>query len=167
VVPLVFWFGNRKWGLSSSLDHICAAVIPARPPSLRYDWRRAGGWHLAMVAGVLVGAWVAANWLSPPDASVAISSATAADLRALGLSDLTGLFPREVFSWAALLSVPGLLLLVLGGFLVGFGARYAKGCTSGHAISGLATLNLSSLIAVLGFFVGGLIAANLLLPRIL
>jgi uncharacterized membrane protein YedE/YeeE len=50
---------------------------------------------------------------------------------------------------------------------VGFGARYANGCTSGHAISGLANLQLSSLLAVIGFFTGGLISVHFLLGWIL
>ena len=52
-------------------------------------------------------------------------------------------------------------------FLVGFGTRYADGCTSGHAIMGLSLLNLGSLIATAGFFVGGLVVSNLLVPLIL
>jgi uncharacterized membrane protein YedE/YeeE len=98
---------------------------------------------------------------------VAISTATQADLTALGLTDLSGLAPKEVFTWSALLTLPGLIMIVGGGFLVGFGTRYANGCTSGHAISGLSALRLTSLVAVLGFFLGGLIATHMLLPSIL
>jgi uncharacterized membrane protein YedE/YeeE len=54
--------------------------------------------------------------------------------------------------------------MVIGGFLVGFGTRYAGGCTSGHAISGLSNLQFASLIATIGFFAGGLIATHLLYP---
>jgi hypothetical protein len=98
---------------------------------------------------------------------VAISAATQSDLRALGLTDLSGLLPREIFSWEALATPAGLLIIGVGSFLVGFGARYAGGCTSGHAISGLSTLKRSSLAAVVGFFLGGLISAHFLLPLIL
>ena len=72
-----------------------------------------------------------------------------------------------MFSFAALLSLPGVILVLVGGFLVGFGARYANGCTSGHAISGVSNLQLSSVVVVIGFFIGGLISAHLLLPVIL
>lgn len=167
VVPFVFWYGGRRWGISASLRHVCAAAVPAGLAYFRYDWRRTGGWQLAMVAGVVAGGLVAAVFLPSPDPAVAISPETAADLRALGLSDLTGLLPRELFSWQGLLTPAGALLVGVGGFLVGFGARYAGGCTSGHAISGLSTLRLDSLAAVIGFFVGGLVSVHLLLPLIL
>jgi uncharacterized membrane protein YedE/YeeE len=167
VVPFVYWYGGMKWGVSSSLQHLCAATIPAGIGYLRYDWRRIGSWQLAMVTGIVVGGFVAAKVLAPAELLVGISPATAADLRALGLTDLTGLAPSEVFGWGALLSPAGIGMVVVGGFLVGFGARYADGCTSGHAISGLAGLQLSSLVAVVGFFVGGLLSTWVFLPLIL
>ena len=102
-----------------------------------------------------------------PTGAVQISDATSADLAALGLTDFTGLVPAELISWDSLTTLPGFIVIVLGGFLVGFGTRYAGGCTSGHAISGLANFQLPSLIAVLGFFAGGLIATYFLLPLIL
>jgi hypothetical protein len=88
-------------------------------------------------------------------------------LQALGLSDFSGLVPPELFSWSSLTSGPGLVAIVLGGFLVGFGARYAGGCTSGHAITGLATLQGASLLAVVGFFIGGLFTTYVLFPLLL
>jgi len=167
IVPFVFWYGGKKWGMSSSVRHLCAMVVPAGIPYFRYDWKRLGGWHLAMAAGVLVGAALA-TWLLPtPDPSVAISAATRADLQGMGLTDLSGLLPREIFSWEGLATPAGLIIIGAGSFLVGFGARYAGGCTSGHAISGLSTLRRSSLAAVIGFFVGGLISAHFLLPLVL
>ena len=56
------------------------------------------------------------------------------------------------------------MVLAVGGFLVGFGTRYAGGCTSGHAISGLSNLQLPSLVAVIGFFIGGLVMTHLIFP---
>jgi hypothetical protein len=167
VVPFVYWYGGRKWGVSSSLQHLCAATIPAGIGYLRYDWRKIGSWQLAMAAGIVVGGFIAARVLAPAVLLVEISPATVADLQALGLTDLTGLAPSEVFRWRALLSPAGIGVVVVGGFLVGFGARYADGCTSGHAISGLANLQLGSLAAVAGFFVGGLVSTWVLLPLIL
>jgi uncharacterized membrane protein YedE/YeeE len=104
--------------------------------------------------------------LAPPPA-IAISARTVDALRALGLHDFSGLAPREVFAWSALLTVRGLVSIVLGGFLVGFGTAYAGGCTSGHAIAGLADLQPASLLAACGFFVGGLATTYLLLPIVL
>ena len=51
---------------------------------------------------------------------------------------------------------------VLGGWLIGFGARWAGGCTSGHGISGALQLVISSWLAALCFFIGGIAAAFLL-----
>ena len=167
VVPFVYWYGGRKWGVSQSLQHLCAATAPGKIEYLRYDWRKEGAWNLTMVVGVVAGGFVGGRLLSGPEDEVAISEATRSDLAALGVRDFSGMMPSDVFSLEALLTPAGLVMILLGGFLVGFGARYANGCTSGHAISGLANLQLSSLVAVVGFFVGGLISAHFLLGVIL
>ncbi|MFN3597099.1 MAG: YeeE/YedE family protein [Rubricoccaceae bacterium] len=170
VVPLLLVFGGKVFGISANLRHACAAV-PApsslKPSFLRYDWKKSGLWNLVFVAGMAAGGALSAWLIGVPDAGASISSATQADLRALGVADLSGLVPTEFFSWSALLSPAGLLMLVGGGFLVGFGARWAGGCTSGHAISGLADLQLPSLVAVVGFFIGGLFVTWIVLPLLL
>lgn len=166
VVPFVYWYGGKKWGVSSSLQHLCAATIPGRIEYFRYDWWKKGAWHLVMAAGMLVGGFLGARVLSRADHVVAISEATRADLLALGITDLSGMVPSDVFAFEALLTLPGAVIILLGGFLVGFGARYANGCTSGHAISGMSNLQLSSLVVVIGFFVGGLVSVHLLLPTL-
>lgn len=168
VVPFVYWYGGKKWGVSSSLRHLCAATIPAGLEYFRYDWKGEGGWHLAMAAGMVAGGALAVTVLSGPEPLyVAISPETVAELRALGITDFAGLLPSDLFTFRSAASLPALVVIVGGGFLVGFGARYAGGCTSGHAISGLANLQASSLVAVLGFFAGGLIATHVLLGLIL
>ena len=161
-VPVLLLFGNRAFGFSSNLRHLCAAVFPGRTEFFRYDWKGEGGWNLVFLAGTVAGGFVAAHVLGLPD--IALSDATKADLSTLGLHDFTGLAPRQVFDWASLLTLRGLVLIVGGGFLVGFGTAYAGGCTSGHAIAGLADFQLPSLVAVLGFFAGGLLATHVLLP---
>ncbi len=166
VVPLVYWYGGRKWGISQSLQHLCAATLPRRIEYFLYDWWREGSWSLAMVAGIVAGGFVGGRVLSSPDHVVGISEATRADLTGLGITEFGGMLPADVFSFASLLTPAGITIVVVGAFLVGFGARYANGCTSGHAISGLSTLQLSSLVAVLGFFVGGLLSTHVLLPLI-
>jgi uncharacterized protein len=170
VVPLLLLLGGQAFGISSSLKHLCAA-LPApdrwKPEYLRYEWRRVGGWNLALVLGVLLGGFLSVALIGTPDTGQSISEATREDLSALGLMEFSGLLPTEIFSWQGLLSPAGFLLIVGGGFLVGFGARYASGCTSGHAISGIANLQIASLVAVIGFFAGGLVATFALLPRIL
>lgn len=166
VVPLLLLLGNKQFGISANLRHACAIVVPGDVEFFRYDWRRVGGWNLAFIVGVLLGGFIAGHWLSS-NVPMLISDATRSDLGALGVRDFSGLVPNELFNWRSLLTLHGLVMLVGGGFLVGFGTAYAGGCTSGHAISGLADLQLPSLIAVVGFFAGGLISTWLVLPMLL
>lgn len=165
MVPTLLLVGNKALGVSSNFRHMCAAIGPGRIEYFRHDWKKLGSWNLAFLLGIFVGA-MAAAYLAPVS-SVTLASGTAEALNELGLSDLSGLAPRELFSWASLLTLRGFVLIVGGGFLVGFGTAYAGGCTSGHAIAGLASLELPSLIAVCGFFAGGLAATHLLLPWLL
>lgn len=163
VVPALLLIGGKQFGVSENLRHLCAATFPGDVPFLKYDWKKAGLWNLVFVLGSVVGAFLASSVVSGP-VTVDISAATRADLAALGIADFTGLAPTEIFSFSNLVSFKGLVFIVLGGFLVGFGARWAGGCTSGHAISGLADMQAPSLVAVLGFFAGGLIVTHLLYP---
>jgi uncharacterized membrane protein YedE/YeeE len=165
IVPALLLVGNKPFGISSNFRHVCAAVAPCGIEFFRHDWKRLGLWNLIFLAGVFTGAALAA-WLAPPDV-IHLSTRTVADLQALGIHDFSGLAPREIFSWTALGALRGFLSIVVGGFLVGFGTAYAGGCTSGHAIAGLADRQLASLVAVCGFFAGGLIATYLLLPALL
>ena len=162
IVPALLLLGNRQFGISSNLRHLCAAVVPGKVPFFRYDWKHAGMWNLAFLAGVFAGGFLGAHFLGSPD--VAIAEETRAALTRLGLHDFSGLAPREIFSWPSLLTLRGAISIVGGGLLVGFGTAYAGGCTSGHAISGLATFEKASLVAVLGFFAGGLLCTYLVLP---
>jgi hypothetical protein len=164
-VPALLIVGNKSFGISSNLRHLCSAIAPGRIEFLRYDWRRVGLWNLVFLAGVLIGGFISVHAGTAHE--IAISAETKATLIKLGIHDFSGIAPSEVFSWHALLTVRGFVSVVVGGFLVGFGTAYAGGCTSGHAISGLANFELPSLIAVFGFFVGGLAATYFILPYLL
>ncbi|HUF65064.1 MAG TPA: YeeE/YedE thiosulfate transporter family protein [Gemmatimonadaceae bacterium] len=166
MVPLLLLLGNKQFGVSSNLRHLCAAIAPGGCDYFDYDWRRTGVWNLVFAAGILLGGVIASTLLGGGD-QVGISAQTQADLSALGLRDVTGFMPGDLFTWRALLTLPGFVAVVIGGYLVGFGTAYAGGCTSGHAIAGLADLQLPSLIAVIGFLAGGLVATWLLLPLLL
>jgi uncharacterized membrane protein YedE/YeeE len=162
-VPALLLAGNKALGISSSLRHICAACVPAGIPFLNYNWR-AEIWNLVFVFGIALGSFLGYRVLGHPDV-IAISPATVRDLKAeLHLTDFSGLLPRELFSLSNLGNWRGWVFLVLGGFLVGFGTRYAGGCTSGHAISGLSNLQWVSLVAVVGFFAGGLVMTWFIYP---
>lgn len=164
-VPGLLLLGNKVFGVSSNLRHLCAATVPGRIEYFRYDWKQSGLWNLVFLLGIVIGGFLSSHWGHPHD--VAISGHTRDALAALGVHDFSGIAPREIFNWHALLTVRGFVSIVVGGFLVGFGTAYAGGCTSGHAIGGLADLQPASLIATVGFFAGGLLATNLLLPLFL
>lgn len=164
-VPLLLIVGNKSFGISSSLRHVCAACIPANIPFFKYDWKKEI-WNLFFVAGIIIGAFIAAQFFTNPD-PVALNPGLVSDLQSSGITDFHGLVPPELFNWNSLLSFKGIVMMVVGGFLVGFGTRYAGGCTSGHAIMGLSNLQLPSLIATISFMAGGFIVANLLMPVLL
>jgi uncharacterized protein len=162
-VPALLVTGNKLFGISSNLRHVCAATGRSRASFFAYDWRASGTWNLVFALGVMLGGTLAATLLRDPN-PVALSAAARASIGALGVTDFSGMVPHELFSWQTLFTWRGVVTLVGGGFLVGFGTAYAGGCTSGHAISGLADRQLPSLIAVIGFFAGGLAGTWLLLP---
>ena len=163
-VPILLLIGNKSFGISSSLRHICAACIPADLSFFKYDWKKEI-WNLVFVLGVFFGGIIATNLLENPNNFV-LSEATIYDLKALGIQDFSGLMPADLFSVNVLFSVKGLIFFVLGGFMVGFGTRWAGGCTSGHAIMGLSTLQVPSLIATCCFMVGGFTMTHLIMPYI-
>lgn len=165
MVPLLLLAGNKPFGISSSMRHICAMCVPVKIKFFDYDWKKES-WSLIYVAGILLGGFLAGYVFRDPN-PVALSENTVSALNGMGLSDLSGLVPAEVFNLQALFSWKGFLMMVAGGFCVGFGTRYANGCTSGHTITGLSALHFSSLIATVCFFAGGLLMAWFILPKIL
>jgi uncharacterized membrane protein YedE/YeeE len=164
-VPILLIIGNKSFGISSNLRHICAACIPTKIPFFQYDWKKEA-WNLFFVAGIVIGGFIAATFLTNPE-SVVVNQKLATDLSAYGITNYQNIVPEDLFNWTALFTLRGFLLMVVGGFLVGFGTRYAGGCTSGHSIMGLSTLQLPSLIATVCFMIGGFVMANLILPLIL
>lgn len=155
---------GKRFGMSSNLRTLCALGGAGKVAEFfRFDWR-SQRWNLLVAIGVVFGGFIAQNYLSPNDA-VAISDQTVAKLNALGFNDGgQNYMPEKLFGAGVFSDFKSFAVLILGGFLVGFGARYAGGCTSGHAISGLSNLQLPSLIAVIGFFVGGLFMVHILFP---
>lgn len=164
-VPLLLLMGNKKLGISSTLRQICAACVPASIPLFQYDWKK-DVWNLYFVGGVLVGGIVGGALLANPQ-PVAISGSTINHLAQFNIPLEPGLMPTSLFNWSSLTSIKGMLLMVAGGFLVGFGTRYARGCTSGHGITGLSSLQWPSLVATCSFFVGGILFSRFVLPLIL
>lgn len=165
IVPALLILGNKSFGISSSLRHICAACVPANISFFKYDWKKEI-WNLVLVSGIFLGSVIAINLLSNSN-PVEVSPELARELSGYGITHYNKLVPEDIMNWQSLFTLRGFLLMVAGGFLVGFGTRYAGGCTSGHAIMGLSNLQLPSLIATISFMAGGFIMANFILPLIL
>lgn len=165
MLPLLLYIGNKSFGVSSSFRHVCSATLPTNIEYFNYDWRESR-WNLWLVAGMIIGGFLGGYVLGNPD-PIQLAGETKQALASIGISDFNGLIPSDLFNWANLFSVEGIVVMVIGGFLVGFGARYASGCTSGHAITGLASFQKASLLSVLGFFIGGLFVTFVLLPLII
>ncbi|MEM1258431.1 MAG: YeeE/YedE thiosulfate transporter family protein [Bacteroidota bacterium] len=157
---------GKRFGMSSNLRTICTVAGGHKVAEFfRFDWK-AQRWNLIVAVGVAIGGFLAKNHLTESD-HVTINATSVKQLNDMGfLSAGNAYMPEEFFSGNAWLHPKVLGILIIGGFLVGFGARYAGGCTSGHAISGLSNLQLPSLIAVIGFFVGGLVMVHILFPLI-
>ncbi len=161
-VPTLLLIGNKKFGISSSLRHICAMCLPANIPFFKYEWRKEL-WNIFFVLGVLLGGILASTFLTNPN-DIVVAESTKVSLAEFGITDFSTLMPKQIFSFDNLFTFKGFVFFILGGFLVGFGTRYAGGCTSGHSIMGIANLQLPSLIATCCFMVGGFFSANILLP---
>ena len=165
IVPALLILGNKHFGISANLRHACAACFPADIKFFKYDWKKEI-WNFFFVGGIFLGAIMAVTLLNDPN-PVVVNPKLVSELSTYGINDFSNMVPSQLFSFESLFTLRGLVMLIGGGFLVGFGSRYAGGCTSGHAIMGLSDLQVPSLIATISFMVGGFIMANLLLPIIL
>lgn len=165
VMFLLLYFG-RTFGMSSNLRTLCSIGGAGKNVEFfKFDWK-SQRWNLVVVLGAVVGGYIAHHFLSNP-INIDLSENTVNDLNTLGFENVgQSLLPPELFSWDNVLTLKGISILIIGGFLVGFGTRYAGGCTSGHAITGLSSLQRPSIIAVIGFFAGGLIMIHLIYPII-
>ena len=163
MVPLLLLLGGKQFGISSNLRHLCSACDVMKVDFFDYDWKSSGWWNLLFALGVVIGGFLAGQILQNPE-PVAISRDTVTALSNIGVDNFNGLMPADVFNWSNLMTVKGFAIMGIGGFLIGFGARYAGGCTSGHAISGIANLQWASIVAVIGFFIGGLLVTYFILP---
>lgn len=166
MIMLTLNYFGKVFGMSSNLRSLCSMTgIGKRVAFFDWDWK-SQRWNLAVVLGAMIGGFVAVHFLS--DASnVDLNPKTIEQLVAMGIESPNGkLLPETLFGNEVFQSPKMILILVFGGVLIGFGSRYAGGCTSGHAISGLSNLQLPSLKVVIGFFIGGLLMAHFILPLI-
>lgn len=163
VLLLLLYFGTT-FGMSSNLRTLCTISGAGKYSDFfKFDWK-AQRWNLTIVLGAILGGFIATHFLSD-GTTIKLNPETISDLALMNFTQVGDtLLPNEIYGWEAVLSLKGMSILLIGGFLVGFGSRYAGGCTSGHAISGLSNLQLPSLIAVIGFFIGGLLMTHFILP---
>jgi len=163
IMFLLLYF-NKSFGVSSSLETLCTIGGAGKWSSyFKSDWKN-NLWNLIFVLGAVIGGFIASHYLTNDD-SVALNNYTIEVLQGYGISNPGEEYlPTQLFNWQNLLEAKGFVLMIIGGFMIGFGTRYAGGCTSGHAISGLSNLQFPSLLAVIGFFVGGLITVHLIFP---
>ena len=167
LVMFTLLFFGKNFGMSSNLRTMCTIGGGGKfSEFFKFDWK-SQRWNLLVVMGAVFGGYIASNHLSN-STEIELSQSTIKSLEERGFQNIGESYvPAELFDWENVLTIPGILIMLIGGILVGFGARYAGGCTSGHAISGLSNLQLPSLIAVLGFFAGGLLMTHFILPYIL
>lgn len=164
-VPALLILGNKSFGISANLRHICASCMPAKIPFFQYNWKKET-WNLLFVLGVFLGGFISMKFLSTAQ-PIEVHPELVKELATYNITDFSNLVPLDIMNWESLLSWKGFFLMVGGGFLVGFGTRYAGGCTSGHSIMGIANLQWPSLLATIAFMVGGWFVANFIVPIIL
>jgi len=167
VMFLLIYLG-KKFGVSSSFKATCSALGAGKKIDyFDYDWK-SHSWLFLFIGGAILGGFLADTFM-PNFLTTELGDSTSEYLAQLGIASPQAgeLSPQEIFSLEGAFKLPHLFMLVVGGLLIGFGTRYAGGCTSGHAITGLSNLQLPSLVAVIGFFIGGLAMTHLLLPLIL
>jgi len=159
------YFG-KVFGMSSNLRTLCTlAGADKCADFFKFD-TKSQYWNLLVVLGAMLGGFVAVHFLSDPS-NVMLNPETIKQLATMGIDAPNGkLLPNALFGNEVFQSPKMIFILVVGGLLIGFGSRYAGGCTSGHAIAGMSNLQRQSLKAVIGFFVGGLIMSHFILPLI-
>jgi uncharacterized membrane protein YedE/YeeE len=162
----LIYFG-KSFGFSANFKNICSILGAGKSCDyFDFDWKKQI-WNLVFAAGAILGGFIASQYLTS-DMAIQLSEATVTELQDFGIANPgADIVPMSIFNFESLMTLKGFVFIVLGGFFVGFGTRYAGGCTSGHAISGLSDLQPASLIAVIGFFIGGLSITYFVLPYLL
>jgi uncharacterized membrane protein YedE/YeeE len=165
LIMAILIFSGKTFGFSANLSNICAMSGVGKAISyFNFDWKKQR-WNIWFLVGSIAGGYISVHFLQSTH-PLDLSPATVADLKQLHIPFDGRMEPGSVFNWDYLLTARGLFIFLGGGFFIGFGTRYAGGCTSGHAISGLSSLQFPSLIAVIGFFIGGLVTTHFLFPII-
>ena len=160
---LYFYFG-KNFGASTNFETLCTMAGAGKfSDYFKKNWKERD-FALLFVIGLIIGGFISSIYLIP-NQNIDLNPITVYELTDLGFSDVgTHYFPEEIFGEDVFYTLKGFLILLVSGVLIGFGTRYAGGCTSGHAITGLSSLQLPSLLAVIGFFIGGVLATWFIIP---
>ncbi len=164
-VPALILLTGHQLGISLCFKPPLAIMFGKKIPFFNYLWQT-DVWRMVFVFGIAVGGFLALHVFAasaPPD----INPATVSALKELGITDFSSILPADLFGIHMASNPAVVAFLVIGGFLVGFGARYANGCTSGHAIMGISYFQIASVIAAASFFAGGLFMTHVIYPYIM
>src|SRR5882672_6733758 len=107
VVPVLLIMGNKSFGVSSSLRHICAACFPANISFFKYEWKKEA-WNLFFVAGIFIGALIASQLLADPE-PIKVNPALVAELHSYHVDTYSNQLPREIFSFPGLFTLRGFI----------------------------------------------------------
>ena len=81
MVPLLLISGNKSFGISANLRHICAACFPGNVRFFKYNWKKEI-WNLFFVAGILIGGFIAARFFADLN-GVSVNAALLSELKKL------------------------------------------------------------------------------------
>ena len=161
IVPALLLVGNKSFGISSSLKHICSIALPLKTSFFNYDLKP-HYWSFYFMGGVVLGGAISYILGNPPALELGPKTMTFLNNNNLALP--VSLYPKDLYNFH---NIHGILLIVIGGFLIGFGTRWAQGCTSGHSIFGIANFQKASFIATIAFFIGGLTMTHFILRHLI
>ena len=161
-----YFYFSKNFGVSTNFETLCTMAGAGKVSEyFKKDWKERD-FSLLFVIGLIIGGFISAHYLIP-NQEINLNPKTVQELTDLGFSNVGNqYFPNEIFGEDVVFSLKGFLILLISGVFIGFGTRYAGGCTSGHAITGLSSLQLPSLLATIGFFIGGIIATWFIIPLI-
>lgn len=142
-VPVLLLLREKQLGISSSF-RVAGTLLLPKVNYFRYD-RKKDEWQVYFVLGILIAALLIFN------------------LTELGVPPETDALGKAIFQPYDLTYLPAFFA---GSICIGFGARYANGCTAGHCIMGNSQLAFSSLVTTIFFFIGGLVATHFIVPLV-
>lgn len=161
VIPILYYIINKPLGVSTSFIQFCSMAVDRKQKWIKMDLKQEK-WRIFFILGLVIAGLI--HHLTVDKYQIAISQGTIDRLAAMNLQQNEGFQPNELWSFHSLTSPFHWILVMISGLLIGFGTRYAGGCTSGHTIMGISNLAPSSLLATLAFFAGGLIASWFIIP---